>query len=119
MALITPTTRKVVERMPIPHEPGEWVSFRRLALAEMPAFETRMSNIHAYMVKLCAKALTAWSYATPLDELIKCDDGIDRPARECLDGPTAVWLYHEAQQLNDHADYEATQGNATAPSTSS
>jgi hypothetical protein len=116
VALITPSTRKVVERVPIPHEPGEWVSIRRLSLAEMPPFEARMRDVHAYMVDLCAKALTAWSYPTPLDESIKCDDGVARAARKCLDGPTAVWLYGECQKLNDHADYEANQGNAIAPS---
>ena len=117
--LITPTTRKTLERVPIPHEPGQWVSFRRLALAEMPPFEARLRDVHGYMVELCAKALTGWSYPTPLDELIKCDDGVERPARKCLDGPTAVWLYNEAQKLNDHADYEADRGNATAPSSTS
>jgi hypothetical protein len=117
--IITPTTRKVIERMPVPHEPGEWVSIQRLAPDEMPPLQAGIRDIHAHMVEVCASNLVGWSYEIPLDQLVKRADGSERPARKCLDEPTVLWLYTECQKLNGHADYEATQGNATAPSTTS
>lgn len=101
--LLLPTNR-ATRRVDIPHEPGQWVEITRLAWSEMPTFQLRATDLHAYIAALFAKAVTGWSYDVP-------------PTPEnlaYLDDTTAGWLYIEIDKFLHHA--ETDPGNATTPS---
>jgi hypothetical protein len=116
--LILPGARST-PKLPIPHEPGEWVQIQRLAWAELPSPNLRMTNVNAYIAELFKKAIVAWSYPqAPTSDVVREDKTV-APAFACLDDFTSDWLLGEINKLNNHVDREGSQGNATAPSIAS
>jgi len=121
MALI----QGLVERIDVPHEPGQWFEFRRLsaaqtrertllslapllaALPETATLEER-ERAEAARVELALKWVRAcvvgWSYEPPFSEA----------ACELLDMPTLVWACFTAFKLTNGIE-SVTEKNGDSP----
>jgi hypothetical protein len=119
MAILKPTTK----RLDIPHEPGEWVTIRRLASMGAINFsrltgdpETRLVELARYFLS----AIVAWSYPeTPSVDVIAGPKNAHGDREGGLDDTTAAWLRGEIQKLAEGDQSDAALLAGSSPSTAS
>jgi hypothetical protein len=118
MALLKPTTK----RLDIPHEPGEWITIRRLpSLGGLNADETAKggtARLEEY-ARFFLSAITSWSYPEPpsMDAIAGPKDEQGQRAGGGLDIATSTWLMVEIGKLNRGDGTDAERLAATSPLT--
>lgn len=95
MALVDTSARI---RHEIPHEPGEWMEFKPLTIADA---RTEGANSFDVGLRLLARSIAGWSYADECDE-----DNIMR-----LDIATANWAIECMREISH---ISASEGEASA-----
>lgn len=101
------SSRGTAIQIPIPHEPGEWMAFRRLSAYELDERTAKGGDLCTdgwadltmkQRFDLCHRWLSAcgagWSYAEPFTE----------ESRRELDAPTLLWVYQTLVPFNYHSE---------------
>lgn len=106
MALID--ARKTT-RVPIPHEPGEWVELRRLSGGELRRIFQSSADGTDKAITMLRMSVVAWSYAAePTDETL-----------DQLDYHTMLWMVQQADTLVSGVVTPEEKKDETAPLTGS
>jgi hypothetical protein len=96
-----------LNRLDVPHEPGEWIEIRRLAWSQLGNVSTLFRN-----------AIVAWSYPVAPSALVPVEGKAElQPATDCLDDTTAAWLLEQINRWNHPTRTEQQRSDSISPST--